>query len=152
MYSRRKSFSPNTTAKTGNRGFTLIEIMVVMVILGLLAVLIVPNVIGRPDEARIVKATQDVRTLHNALKLYRLDNYSYPSQAQGLDALTTAPSDASNWSGPYIESLPQDPWGNPYQYANPSKQGQEIDIFSLGADNAVGGEGNDADIGNWTSN
>lgn len=131
------------------RGFTLIEIMVVLVIIGLLAALIVPSVMDRPDEARAVKARQDIRGLESALKLYRLDNYRYPSEAEGLKALVEKPSSAQKWKGPYVESLPADPWDQPYRYRNPGKDGRSIDIFTLGADNQEGGEGPDEDIGNW---
>lgn len=134
------------------RGFTLLEIMVVVVILGILAALVVPKVIGRPDEARIMAAKQDIASLMQALKLYRLDNQRYPITEQGLQALAVRPATAplpANWkAGGYVERLPKDPWGSPYQYLNPGVYG-EIDIFSLGADGALGGEGNDADIGSW---
>jgi general secretion pathway protein G len=134
------------------RGFTLLEIMVVVVILGILAALVVPKIIGRPDEARVMAAKQDIASLMQALKLYRLDNQRYPVTEQGLQALVTRPTIAplpTNWkAGGYVERLPKDPWGNPYQYLNPGVRG-EIDIFSLGADGALGGEGNDADIGSW---
>jgi len=133
-------------------GFTLIEIMVVIVILGILAALIVPKVISRPDEARIIAAKQDVATLAQALRLYKLDNFAYPSTDQGLQALVVKPAAApipANWkAGGYLERLPKDPWGRDYRYLNPGRRG-EIDIFSLGADGEPGGEGNDADIGNW---
>ena len=133
-------------------GFTLIEIMVVIVILGILAALIVPKVISRPDEARIIAAKQDVATLAQALRLYKLDNLAYPSTDQGLQALVARPASApvpANWkAGGYLERLPKDPWGRDYRYLNPGRRG-EIDIFSLGADGEPGGEGNDADIGNW---
>lgn len=134
-------------------GFTLIEVMVVVVILGILAALVVPKIMGRPDEARMVAARQDIATLMQALKLYKLDNITYPSTEQGLQALTTKPASApvpSNWkSGGYIDRLPKDPWGHEFQYLNPGLHG-EIDVFSLGADGAQGGEGNDADIGSWS--
>lgn len=133
-------------------GFTLIEVMVVVVILGILAALVVPKIMGRPDEARIVAARQDIATLMQALKLYKLDNITYPTTEQGLQALTTKPGSAPvppNWkSGGYIDRLPKDPWGHEFQYLNPGLHG-EIDVFSLGADGAPGGEGNDADIGSW---
>ena len=133
-------------------GFTLIEIMVVVVILAILAALIVPKVMTRPDEARVVAARQDVATLMQALRLYRLDNLRYPSSEQGLAALVAAPSIAPlapNWKpGGYLERLPRDPWGNPYQYLNPGLRG-EIDVFSFGADGAAGGDGINADIGPW---
>lgn len=134
------------------RGFTLIEMMVVIVIMGVLAALIVPKVMNRPDEARIVAAKQDIAALSQALKLYRLDNRRYPSTEQGLQALVQKPTIApipDNWkTGGYLERLPKDPWGAPYQYLAPGVHG-EIDIFSFGADGQAGGEGNDADIGNW---
>ena len=133
-------------------GFTLIEIMVVIVILGILAALIVPKVMGRPDEARVIAAKQDIASLLQALKLYRLDNINYPTTDQGLQALVSKPTSGpipSNWKpGGYIDRLPKDPWKNDYQYLNPGVHG-EIDLFSLGADGAPGGEGNNADIGSW---
>ena len=134
------------------RGFTLIEIMVVVVILGILAALIVPKIMSRPDEARITAARQDVATILQALKLYKLDNLAYPSTDQGLQALIARPASApvpANWkAGGYLERLPKDPWGRDYRYLNPGRKG-EIDVYSLGADGEPGGEGNDADIGNW---
>jgi general secretion pathway protein G len=134
-------------------GFTLIEIMVVVVILGILAALVVPKIMGRPDEARVVAARQDIATLMQALKLYKLDNIAYPSTEQGLQALVVKPGSAPippNWkSGGYIDRLPKDPWGHEFQYLNPGLHG-EIDVFSLGADGAPGGEGNDGDIGSWS--
>lgn len=135
-------------------GFTLIEIMVVVVILGILAAIIVPKIMDRPDQARITKARQDIRTLQNALNLYKLDNYNYPSTDQGLNALIKLPSgspEAKNWkSGGYIERLPKDPWKNDYQYLNPGVHG-DIDIYSLGADGQPGGDGLNTDIGNWNN-
>jgi general secretion pathway protein G len=131
-------------------GFTLIEVMIVIVILGILAALIVPKVMGRPDEARVVAAKQDIATLMQALKLYKLDNRRYPSTDQGLDALIKKPTAApvpDNWKS-YLERLPLDPWGNAYQYLNPGLNG-EVDIMSYGADGKAGGEGFDADIGSW---
>ena len=139
-------------ARAVQRGFTLIELMVVLVIIGVLAALIVPNVIERADDARVTAARTDVNNLMQALKLYRLDNQRYPTTEQGLQALTAKPSTTpvpANWkAGGYVERLPRDPWGNAYQYLNPGVRG-EIDVFSLGADRARGGEGNAADIGNW---
>ena len=131
-------------------GFTLIEIMVVIVILGVLAALVVPRVMSRPDEARVVAARQDVAASMQALKLYRLDNQRYPSTEQGLQALVTRPAAgpaANNWKQ-YLDRLPVDPWGKPYQYLNPGLRG-EIDVFSLGGDSAPGGTGTDADVGSW---
>ena len=134
------------------RGFTLLEVMVVVVILGILAALVVPKIISRPDEARAIAARQDIASLMQALKLYRLDNQRYPTTEQGLQALVARPTSAPlppNWkAGGYIERLPKDPWGNPYRYLNPGVNG-ELDVYSTGADGAPGGEGNDADIGSW---
>ena len=136
----------------GQRGFTLLEVMVVVVILGILAALVVPKIISRPDEARVIAAKQDIASLMQALKLYRLDNQRYPTTEQGLQALLAKPASAPiplNWKpGGYVERLPKDPWGSPYQYLAPGVRG-EIDVFSYGADGAPGGEGNDADIGSW---
>ena len=135
------------------KGFTLIEIMVVIVILGVLAALIVPKVMSRPDEARVVAAKQDIATLSQALKLYRLDNKAYPTTEQGLAALASKPvlpPIPDNWkTGGYVERLPADPWGKPYQYLNPGVH-DEIDVFSYGADGVPGGAGTDADIGSWS--
>lgn len=134
------------------RAFTLIEVMVVIVILGILAALVVPKVMSRPDEARIVAARQDVASLVQALKLYKLDNLGYPSTEQGLQALVSRPStppQPPNWKpGGYVERLPKDPWGRDYLYLNPGQRG-EIDVYSLGADGEPGGEGGNADVGNW---
>lgn len=136
------------------RGFTLIEIMVVIVILGVLAALVVPKIMSRPDEARVVAAKHDISAIGQALKLYKLDNGSYPTTEQGLKALTAKPVVApipNNWkTGGYLDKLPQDPWGRDYQYLSPGVKG-EVDIFSFGADGAVGGEGTDADVGSWNS-
>jgi general secretion pathway protein G len=135
-----------------SRGFTLIEVMVVIVILGVLAALVVPRVLSRPDEARVVAARQDIAAIGQALKLYRLDNQRYPTAEQGLQALVTKPELAPlppNWKpGGYLERLPKDPWGNGYLYVNPGLHG-DIDVMSLGADGKSGGEGVDADIGSW---
>ncbi|MBX3690373.1 type II secretion system major pseudopilin GspG [Dokdonella sp.] len=133
-------------------GFTLIEILVVVVILGILAAIVVPRVMDRPGEARIVKAHQDISSIASALNLYKLDNYAFPSTEQGLDALIAKPSgqpEAANWKGPYLQarSVPKDPWGRPYQYASPGQHG-DFDISSLGADGKPGGEGEAADVDN----
>ncbi len=135
------------------RGFTLIEIMVVIVILGVLAALIVPRVMTKPDEARATAARFDIASVLQALDTYRLDNQRYPTAEQGLQALVTRPSvspEPPNWK-PYLKSTPTDPWGRPYQYLNPGLKG-EIDVFSYGADGKVGGEGVDADVGSWQLN
>jgi len=135
----------------GQRGFTLIEIMVVVVIIGILAALVGPKLFGQVDRARIAAAKAEISTIENAMKFYRLDNFVYPSSEQGIEALVTKPNDPSvkNWNpGGYLERLPTDPWGNPYLYRNPGTQG-EIDVLTLGADGVEGGEANNADIGNW---
>lgn len=132
------------------RAFTLIELLVVLVIIGVLAALIVPNVLDRLGQARTTAARTDVHNLIGALKLYKLDNGRYPTSDQGLQALVVKPTTEPvppNWK-PYIEKLPNDPWGNAYQYANPGLKG-EIDVYSFGADGQVGGEGENADIGSW---
>ena len=134
------------------RGFTLIEILVVIVILGVLAALVVPRVIERPDEARVIAAKTDIATIMQALKLYRLDNQRYPTTEQGLSALVSKPGQPPvppNWKpGGYLERLPKDPWGRPYQYLSPGLKG-DIDVFSFGADGQSGGTGFDADVGSW---
>ena len=144
--------SPVSPRSHPSRGFTLIEVMVVIVILGILAALVVPRLLSRPDEARTVAARADIAVIGQALKLYRLDNQRYPSAEQGLQALTSRPAIAPlppNWkTGGYIERLPKDPWGNAYVYVSPGLHG-EIDVMSLGADGKPGGEGIDADIGSW---
>lgn len=134
------------------QGFTLIEMMIVIVIMGILASLIVPKIMGRPDEARVIAAKQDIASVMQALKLYKLDNQRYPTTEQGLQALVSKPGSPPvppNWkSSGYLDKLPLDPWGNPYQYLFPGVHG-ELDVFSFGVDGAAGGEGNDADIGSW---
>ena len=137
-------------ARARSAGFTLIELMVVLVIIGVLAALIVPNVLDRADDARSTAARTDVTNVMQALKLYRLDNQRYPTAEQGLQALVVKPTAGpvpGNWK-PYLEKLPNDPWGRPYQYLNPGIKG-EIDVMSFGADGQPGGEGKDADIGSW---
>ncbi len=134
------------------RGFTLVEIMVVVVIIGILGALVVPKLLGRTGESRVTAAKVDIATMMQALKLYKLDNQRYPSTEQGLVALVTKPTSgpaANGWkSGGYLEKLPKDPWGNGYQYLSPGIHG-EVDIFSLGADGQPGGTGEDADVGSW---
>ncbi len=140
----------STARRTLQRGFTLIELMVVLVIIGVLAALIVPNVLDRADDARVTAARTDITNLTQALKLYRLDNQRYPTAEQGLKALIAKPTTGpipGNWK-PYLEKLPNDPWGRPYQYLSPGIKG-EIDVMSFGADGQSGGEGKDADIGSW---
>lgn len=135
------------------RGFTLVEIMVVVVIIGILGALVVPKLLGRTGESRVTAAKVDIATLMGALKLYKLDNQRYPTTEQGLQALiakpTTGPA-ANGWkSGGYVDKLPKDPWGNPYQYLSPGVKSAELDLYSLGADGQPGGVGEDADVGNW---
>jgi general secretion pathway protein G len=133
-----------------SRGFTLIELLVVLVIIGVLAGLIVPNVLNRAEEARVTAARTDVNNLVQALKLYKLDNQRYPTAEQGLQALVAKPTVGPappNWK-PYLDKLPNDPWGRPYQFANPGVKG-EIDVYSLGADGQPGGDGTNADVGSW---
>ncbi len=147
----RKNTQSAPNAKYSS-GFTLIEIMIVIVIIGILGAFIVPKIMGRPDEARIIAAKQDISSISQALKLYRLDNMRYPTTEQGLQSLVRKPDIAPvppNWKGNgYLERLPNDPWGHPYQYLQPGMNG-DYDVLSLGADGASGGEGNDADIGSW---
>ena len=154
----REMVKPRHVASNGKRGrspvfgFTLIEVLVVVAILAILAAIVVPSVMNRPDEAKQVAAKADIRAIVQSLKLYRLDNGFYPSTDQGLAALVQRPATQPvppNWKqGGYLERLPRDPWGGDYQYLNPGVHG-EIDVFSLGADHAPGGEGSGADIGNW---
>lgn len=137
-----------------SKGFSLIEIMVVLVILAILATIVVPKFFGEVDKARVTKAKTDVQALATALNLYKLHNFTYPSTDQGLQSLLTKPSgtpDAPNWqSGGYIQELPKDPWGRDYQYLAPGQHG-EFDVYSMGADGQLGGDGFNADVGNWTN-
>ncbi len=135
-----------------NSGFTLIEVMVVVVILSILAAIVLPRIMDRPDQARIVKAKQDIRALEAALNLYKLDNFNYPTTEQGLESLIQQPTtepEPPNWKvGGYVDRLPRDPWGNDYQYLSPG-QNSEIELYSLGADGQLGGSGSGSDINNW---
>ncbi|HEX2667446.1 MAG TPA: type II secretion system major pseudopilin GspG [Gammaproteobacteria bacterium] len=135
-------------------GFTLIEVMVVVVILGILAAVIVPKIMDKPDEARLVKVKADIQQIQSTLEMYRLDNYVYPSTEQGLQALVQKPSanpEPAHWKQ-YLDQLPVDPWGHPYQYLNPGTHGTAVDIWSNGADGTPGGEGVNGDMGNWNMN
>jgi general secretion pathway protein G len=144
--------SKRTLRQRVQRGFTLVEIMVVVVIIGILGALVVPKLLGRTGESRVTAARVDISTLMQALKLYKLDNQRYPTTEQGLQALIQRPTGgpaATGWKeGGYLERLPKDPWGNQYQYLSPGIHG-EVDIFSFGADGQPGGTGEDADIGSW---
>jgi general secretion pathway protein G len=144
--------SKRTLRQRAQRGFTLVEIMVVVVIIGILGALVVPKLLGRTGESRVTAARVDISTLMQALKLYKLDNQRYPTTEQGLQALIQKPTGgpaATGWKeGGYLERLPKDPWGNPYQYLSPGIHG-EVDVFSFGADGQPGGTGEDADVGSW---
>jgi general secretion pathway protein G len=135
------------------RGFTLIEIMVVVVILAVLGALVVPKILENVDKARVTRAQADIRAIQTALDLYRLDNFKYPTTEQGLQALVTQPVDPSitNYrSGGYLPTMPKDPWNNPYVYVSPGTDGRDYDIISYGRDGKPGGEGYDADISTST--
>ncbi len=142
-----------TRGARGDEGFSLLELMVVVVIMSILALVIVPRIIDRPDQARVARVHSDLATLESAINLYRLDNLRYPTTEQGLRALVTRPVTEPappNWAdGGYIDRLPKDPWGAEYQYLSPGVHG-DFDIFTFGADGAAGGDGADADIGTWT--
>ena len=150
-FKRRSSGSE--AARRVRMGFTLVEMMVTIVIIGLLATVVVINVLPSQDKAMVGKARADLATLENALEQYRLDMLTFPTTGEGLSALTAVPSGSPRAdryrTGGYIRRLPEDPWGNPYQYRRESEHGQTFDVFSYGADGKPGGEGNDADIGNW---
>ncbi len=144
------------TIKTiGMRGFSLLELMIVLVILGLLAGLLVPKIMDRPDEAKATKARMDMRTIESALRFYRLDNGVYPTTEEGLTALIKKPESNQalrNWrSGGYLEAsgVPKDPWGNDYIYRSPGGEGRDFEIISLGADGKEGGTGFNSDIRSW---
>jgi general secretion pathway protein G len=143
----------NPAKPNGEAGFSLLELMVVVVIMSILALVVMPRIIDRPDQARVARVQSDLAVLSGAVKLYKLDNFRYPSTEQGLLALREAPTIApvpQNYASKgYIDRLPQDPWGNSYQYLQPGIHG-EFDIFTLGADGVAGGDGVDADIGSWS--
>ncbi|MCU1756784.1 type II secretion system major pseudopilin GspG [Pseudomonas helleri] len=145
----------NTLRTSTQRGFTLIEIMVVVVIIGVLGAIVVPQFMSRPDQAKVTAARADIQAISTALEMYRLDTFNYPSTQQGLEALVTRPSGtplARNWNPQgYLKSLPVDPWGTPYQYLNPGTHSAGYDLFSFGADGVQGGEGFATDIGNWSN-
>ena len=145
----------NTSTKSSQRGFTLIEIMVVVVIIGVLGAIVVPQFMSRPDQAKVTAARTDIQAIATALEMYRLDTFNYPSTQQGLEALTKQPAStpvAKNWNPQgYLKNMPLDPWGTPYQYLNPGTHSAGYDLFSLGSDGVAGGEGYGADIGNWSN-
>ena len=149
---QRAAGGPRRPSLRRARGFTLIEIMVVVIIIGLLAAVVVPQLISRVGDARIAKAKQDIQAMETALTMFKLDNFVYPSNEMGLKALVQKPDDPSirNWrAGGYLQHLNKDPWGNDYQYQVPGTHGTDYDLYSLGADGQPGGEGENADIGNW---
>jgi len=138
-------------SKRRSGGFTLIEIMVVVVIMGVLAALVLPKVLDRVGQSKTAAAKVEISTIMQALKMYKLDNQRYPTTEQGLQALMAKPTagpSANGWKAPYLEKMPKDPWGNPYQFLSPGVKG-EVDVFSYGADGQPGGSGDDADIGSW---
>lgn len=145
----------NTLRTSTQRGFTLIEIMVVVVIIGVLGAIVVPQFMSRPDQAKVTAAHTDIQAISTALEMFRLDTFNYPSTQQGLEALVTRPTGtplAKNWNPQgYLKSLPIDPWGTPYQYLNPGTHSAGYDLFSFGADGVQGGEGFATDIGNWSN-
>ena len=145
----RQGRHPPAPRSRRSRGFTLIEVMVVVVILSILAAVVVPRIMDNPDKARVVKAKQDIRVIKNQMDLYRLHNFRYPTTEQGMEALVQKPADAPHWQeGGYLDKLPKDPWGKPYQYLSPGQHG-DIDIYSLGADGQNSNQCVRADIGNW---
>ena len=145
--------SENQNKRKKRQGFTLVELMVVIVIIGLLATVVALNVLPSQDRAMVGKAKADISVLEQAIETYRLDNLNFPTDQQGLQALVAAPAGLAQperyREGGYVRRLPEDPWGNPYRYRRQSAHGQQFDVFSLGADGKEGGEGNDADLGNW---
>ena len=145
----------NTLRTSTQRGFTLIEIMVVVVIIGVLGAIVVPQFMSRPDQAKVTAARTDIQAISTALEMYRLDTFNYPSTQQGLEALVTRPTGtplARNWNPQgYLKNLPVDPWGTPYQYLNPGTHSAGYDLFSFGADGVQDGEGFATDIGNWSN-
>ncbi|NND82717.1 MAG: type II secretion system major pseudopilin GspG [Gammaproteobacteria bacterium] len=149
LVKNHRASAPKGCRPHAQQGFTLIEIMVVVVIIGLISTLILPNIIGRQEQALEVKAKADIRAISSQLSLYKLDNFAYPNTSEGLQALVTNPGGKKNWRG-YLDNLPKDPWDNPYQYLQPGqKNPNSYDLWSFGGDGVAGGEGHAADIGNW---
>ena len=149
------TFPSKPSAKSTQRGFTLIEIMVVVVIIGVLGAIVVPQFMSRPDQAKVTAARTDIQAIATALEMYRLDTFNYPSTQQGLEALTKQPAGtpvAKNWNPQgYLKSMPLDPWGTAYQYLNPGTHSAGYDLYSFGSDGVASGEGYAADIGNWSN-
>lgn len=141
--------SRQSASRQAQSGFTLIEVMVVIVIIALMGAIVGPTVFGKVQQAEEIRIAQDIRAIESALKMYRLDNFNYPSQTEALDALMVEPSAARNWRGPYLETVPQDPWDITYRYAYPGTNGKEVEVFTYGRDNVSGGEDSDADWGSW---
>lgn len=149
---RNSRTSMGSMPQNSSKGFTLVEVMVVVIIIALLGAIAGPAVFSRLRVAQEERVQADLNAIESALKLYRLDNFAYPTETQGLEALISEPSNARAWRGPYLESMPMDPWETEYQYRNPSDHGLDFDIYSFGADALAGGEGDDADLGNWDTN
>jgi len=146
----RRSVVASVSARAHQRGFTLLEIMVVVAIIAILSTVVVLNLVGKTHEASVARAKGDIQALTQALQLYKMDNFSYPTTQQGLEALQSRPDGnppAPNWKQ-YVTKLPNDPWEQPYQYLSPGQHG-DFDVYSTGADRKPGGEGENADIGNW---
>ena len=135
-------------------GFTLIEMMIVVAIMAIMSAMLAPTLFNQVSKAEKARTASDIRQIESALKFYRLDNYRYPTQSQGLQALITAPSgsEATSWNGPYLETVPKDAWKQDYRYANPGTHGKTVEVFTLGADNTQGGTDSNADWGNWNVN
>ncbi|MDC3105841.1 type II secretion system major pseudopilin GspG [Gammaproteobacteria bacterium] len=135
-------------------GFTLIEMMIVVAIIAIMSAMLAPTLFNQVNKAEKARTASDIRQIESALKFYRLDNYRYPSQAEGLEALVSAPSGASagSWNGPYLDSLPKDAWKEPYRYSNPGTHGKPVEVYTLGADRASGGTDSNADLGSWNIN
>ena len=142
------------SVKNKQAGFTLIEMMIVVAIMAIMSAMLAPTLFNQVSKAEKSRTASDIRQIESALKFYRLDNYRYPSQSEGLEALVSAPSgsDAGSWNGPYLESVPKDAWKEPYKYANPGTHGKPVEVFTLGADRTIGGTDSNTDWGNWNVN
>ena len=140
-----------TSNKRKQAGFTLIEMMVVVAVIGLLIAMVGPRIFNQYEKAERTKVEVDIDGIEKALAFYRLDNYRYPTQAEGLEALVSPPAGADDWNGPYMDAAPIDPWNNPYLYSNPGSRGKDIDVYTYGADGVPGGKGSNKDLGNWNA-